>query len=173
MTFTMRAINDFYVAETAVVTGDVVLGREVNLWFGVIIRGDIARITLGPRVNLQDGVMVHTDHDAPQEIEDGVVAGHGAILHGRRIGKDSLIGIGATLLSGSEVGAECVIAAGTLVPQGKSIPPRSLVMGVPGKIVRAVTDEEVERTRRISARYLELARRYVQGEFLPPWNSNR
>jgi carbonic anhydrase/acetyltransferase-like protein (isoleucine patch superfamily) len=151
----------------------VIIGPEANLWFGVVIRGDIARITLGPRVNLQDGVMVHTDHDAPQDIEEGVVAGHGAILHGRRVGKDSLIGIGSTLLSGSDIGAESIVAAGTLIPQDKAIPPRSLVMGVPGKIVRAVTDEEVERTRRIAARYLELARKYAQGEFPPPWNNNR
>src|SRR5436309_97501 len=145
--FSMQAIRDFHVASTAVVTGDVVFGPGVNLWFGVIIRGDLARISLGVGVNLQDGVIVHTDTDTPQDIEQGVVVGHRAILHGRRIGADTLIGMGATLLSGSEIGPECLVAAGTLVPEGRRIPPRSVVMGVPGKILRSVTEADLERTR--------------------------
>ena len=165
----MQAIKDYYVASTAIVTGNVVLGQGVNIWFGTIIRGDIACITLGARVNLQDGCIVHTDTDAPQTIEDGVVAGHAAILHGTRIGRDTLIGMGATLLSGSDIGEECLIAAGTLVTEGRRIPPRSVVMGVPGKVVRAITDAEIERTRTISAHYLELAQRYVRGDYPPPW----
>jgi carbonic anhydrase/acetyltransferase-like protein (isoleucine patch superfamily) len=165
----MRAIGDFHVATTAVVTGDVVIGPGVNLWFGVTVRGDLARVTLGPGVNLQDGVIVHTDRDAAQDIEDGVVVGHRAILHGRRIGADTLIGMGATLLSGSEIGSECLVAAGTLVPEGRRVPPRSVVMGVPCKIVRAVTDEDLERTRRICAHYQELAQKYAGGAFPPPW----
>src|SRR5262249_61305060 len=99
----------------------------------------------------------------------GVVAGHHAVLHGRRVGAHTLVGIGATLLSGSEIGAECVIAAGSIVTEGKVIPPRSLVMGVPGKVVRPVTDAEAERTRAIAARYLELARRYARGEIVFPY----
>ena len=172
-THSMHAIRDFYVAGTAVVTGNVVLGPGVNVWFGTVIRGDIAQITLGPRVNLQDGCIVHTDTDAPQVIEEGVVAGHGAILHGTRIGRDTLIGMGATLLSGSEIGPECVIAAGTVVTEGRRIPPRSVVMGVPGKVVREATAEELERTRRICSHYLELARRYAGGAFPAPWLAER
>ncbi len=159
----MHPIGDFYVAESAVVTGDVVCGPGVNLWFGVIIRGDLARITLGAAVNLQDGVIVHTDTDAAQDIEEGVVVGHGAILHGKRIGADTLIGMRATLLSGCEIGAECLIAAGTLIPEGRRIPPRSLVMGVPGKVIRTLTDAEVERTRSINVRYQEMAKKYAAG----------
>ena len=165
----MQAIKDYYVASSAIVTGDVVFGPGVNLWFGTIIRGDIATITLGTRVNLQDGCIVHTDRGAPMTIEDGVVAGHAAILHGTRIGQDTLIGMRATLLSGCEIGAECLIAAGTLITEGRKIPPRSVVMGMPGKVVRAVTDEEVQRTRSICAHYHELAQRYARGEFPPPW----
>ncbi len=165
----MEAIGDIYVAGTAVVTGDVVLGSGTNLWFGVVVRGDLARITLGKDVNLQDGVIVHTDTDAPQELEDGVVVGHRAILHGRRVGTNTLIGMGAILLSGSEIGADCVVAAGTLVPEGRRIPPRSLVMGVPGKVLRPVTEEDVARTRSICARYQQMARKYVGGSFPPPW----
>lgn len=169
MTATMNAIKDYYVASTAVVTGNVVLGPGVNIWFNTVIRGDLASITIEPRVNLQDGCIAHTDTDAALTIGEGVVVGHGAILHGTRIGKDSLIGMGARLLSGSEIGAECLIAAGTLVTEGRRIPPRSVVMGVPGKVVRGITDEELERTRTICAHYLEMAQRYVRGAYPPPW----
>jgi carbonic anhydrase/acetyltransferase-like protein (isoleucine patch superfamily) len=166
---TMRAIKDYYVASTAVVTGDVLLGPGVNLWFNTIVRGDLATITFEPRVNIQDGCIVHTDTDAPLTLEAGVVVGHGAILHGTRIGADTLIGMGATLLSGCDIGAECLIAAGTLVTEGRRIPPRSVVMGMPGKVVRAITAEELERTRIICAHYLEMAQRYVRGAYPPPW----
>lgn len=165
----MERIGDFYVASTAVVSGDVVLRPGANVWFGVVIRGDLARITLGPGANLQDGVIVHTDTDLPQDIDKGVVVGHGAILHGRRIGADTLIGMRATLLSGCEIGHECLIAAGTLVPEGRRIPPRSVVMGVPGKVLRSLTDEELERTRRICGHYQDMARKYSLGAFPPPW----
>ena len=165
----MRAIRDYYVADNAIVTGDVVLSAGVNIWFGSVLRGDLARITLGPRVNLQDGCIVHTDHDEPQLIEEGVVVGHRAVLHGRLIGRDSLIGMGALLLSGCEIGAECVIAAGTLVTEKRRIPPRSLVMGVPGRVVREVRDEDLRRTLAISAHYLEMAQRYVHGAYPAPW----
>ena len=123
------------------------------------------RITLGPRVNIQDGCIIHTDHGDPQLIEEGVVVGHRAVLHGRRIGRDTLIGMGALLLAGCEIGEECVIAAGTLVTEGRRIPPRSVVMGVPGKVVREITAEELERTRRIAAGYLELAQRVCAERF--------
>ena len=102
----IQSIADYYVASSAVITGDVVIGCGANIWFGVVIRGDLARITLGNGANLQDGVIVHTDRDAPQNIADGVVVGHRAVLHGDRIGKDTLIGMGAMLLSGSDIGDE-------------------------------------------------------------------
>lgn len=165
----MQRIGDSYIAPGAVVTGDVVLGPGVNIWFGCVLRGDLATITLGPRVNLQDGTIVHTDHDEPLLIEEGVVVGHRATLHGKHVGRDTLIGMGATLLSGCEVGAECLIAAGSLVTEKRRIPPRSVVMGVPGKVVREVTDDDVKRTLAISAHYLEMAQRYAGGAFPPPW----
>lgn len=165
----MRAIRDYYVADNAIVTGDVVLSAGANIWFGCVLRGDLARITLGPRVNLQDGCIVHTDHDEPQLIEEGVVVGHRAVLHGRVIGRDTLVGMGALLLSGCEIGEECIIAAGTLVTEKRRIPPRSLVMGVPGRVVREVRDDDLRRTHAISAHYLEMAQRYTHGAFPPPW----
>jgi carbonic anhydrase/acetyltransferase-like protein (isoleucine patch superfamily) len=165
----MQSIQDFYVAPGVIVTGDVVLGSGANVWFGSVIRGDLARITVGPRVNIQDGSIVHTDHNTPQDIGEGVVVGHGAILHGRSIGRDTLIGIGARLLSGCEIGEECLIAAGSLVTEGRRIPPRSVVMGLPGKVVREITTDELERTRGICAHYLELAQRYARNAYPPPW----
>jgi carbonic anhydrase/acetyltransferase-like protein (isoleucine patch superfamily) len=165
----MHAIQDYYVAPGAVVVGNVILAPGVNVWFASVVRGDLARIALGPRVNVQDGCVLHTDADLPQDIEEGVVIGHGSVLHGRRVGRDSLIGIGARLLTGSEIGEECVIAAGAVVTQNRRIPPRSVVMGVPGRVVREVTAEELERTRSINAHYLELAQRYARGGYPPPW----
>ena len=165
----MQAIRDFYVAPGVVVAGDVVLSAGVNLWYGCVLRGDLARITLGPRVNVQDGCILHTDRDQPMDVEEGVVVGHRAVLHGRLIGRDSLIGIGALLLTGCEIGPECVVAAGALVTEKRRIPPRSVVMGVPGRVVREVTDEELRRTQDICTHYLELAQRYVHGAFPPPW----
>jgi carbonic anhydrase/acetyltransferase-like protein (isoleucine patch superfamily) len=165
----MQAIQDFYVADNAVIRGDVVLTAGVNVWFGTVIRADLSRIMLGPRVNLQDGCILHSDTDCPQDIEEGVVVGHGAILHGRRIGRHTLVGIGARLLGGCEIGEECLIAAGAVVTEGRRIPPRSVVMGVPAKVVRPITAEEVERTRSICAHYLELAQRYARGGYPTPW----
>lgn len=166
----MRAIQDYYVAENAIVTGDVVFGSGVNIWFGTVIRGDLARITLGLRVNIQDGCILHTDFGQDQILEDGVVLGHAVVAHGSRIGRDSLIGIGARLLSGSDIGEECLIAAGAIVTEGKRIPPRSVVMGIPGKVVREITPEELARTRMINAHYLERAQVYARGGFPPPWS---
>jgi carbonic anhydrase/acetyltransferase-like protein (isoleucine patch superfamily) len=168
----MRAIQGCYIADGAVVRGDVVLSPGVNIWFGSVLRGDLARITLGPRVNIQDGCVVHTDYGEPQTIEEGVVVGHGAVLHGRSVGRDTLVGMGALLLSGCEIGAECLIAAGTLITEKRRIPPRSVVMGVPGRIVRATSDDDLRRTHAIAAHYLELAQRYVRGDFPQPWHGS-
>jgi carbonic anhydrase/acetyltransferase-like protein (isoleucine patch superfamily) len=167
----MQVVQDAYVAPGAVVTGDVVLMPGVNIWFHSVIRGDLAKITIGARVNIQDGCVVHTDHNQPQEIDEGVVVGHRAVLHGKRIGRDSLIGMGALLLTGCEIGPECVIAAGALVTEGRRIPPRSVVKGVPGKVIREVTDDELRRTLAICASYQELAQRYARGGFTSPWIS--
>ena len=165
----MQSIQGFYIAPGAVVTGDVVLEAGVNIWFSCVVRGDLAKVTLGPRVNIQDGCVLHTDYDAPLDLEEGVVVGHGAVVHGRRVGKNSLIGIGARLLSGCEIGEDCLIAAGSLVTEGRRIPPRSVVMGMPGKVVREIRPEELERTHSICAHYLEMAQRYARGAYPPPW----
>ena len=158
-----------FLAPTAIVTADVTCGPGVNIWFGAVVRGDVAPITLGENVNLQDGVIVHCDFGVPNVIEPGVVAGHAAVLHGARVGADVLVGIGAKLLSDTEIGPECVIAAGAVVPPGMKVPPRSVVMGVPGKVVRPATADEIAKTRAINLRYREMARRYAAGEIAYPF----
>jgi carbonic anhydrase/acetyltransferase-like protein (isoleucine patch superfamily) len=160
----MRQIGDIFLAPTALLAGDVTVGRGVSLWYGAVVRGDVAPITLGDNVNVQDGAIVHCDSGVPQVVEAGVVIGHAAVLHGKHVGADTLVGIGAKLLSGSVIGPGCVIAAGSVVPPGMVVPPRSVVMGLPGKVVRAVTDEELAKTRTIAARYLQVAQRYAAGE---------
>src|SRR4051812_41312945 len=158
-----------FLAPSAVVTGDVTCGPGVNLWFGCVVRGDVAPVVLGENVNLQDGVIVHCDFGVPNVVEPGVVVGHAAVLHGARVGADTLVGIGAKLLSGSEVGPECVIAAGAVVPPGVTVPPGSVVMGVPGRVVPRATADETAYTRTVNARYREMARRYAAGEIRYPF----
>lgn len=164
----MRRVGNVFLASNAVVTGEVTCAAGVNLWYGVVVRGDVGPVILDENVNLQDGVIVHCDFGVPNELEPGVVVGHAAVLHGRRVGADTLIGIGAKLLSDTQIGPECVIAAGAVVPPGMTVPPRSLVMGVPAKVVRPVTPDEVARTRMINTRYRDLARQYAAGEIAWP-----
>jgi carbonic anhydrase/acetyltransferase-like protein (isoleucine patch superfamily) len=165
---TMRRQGEVFLASSAIVSGEVSLAPGVNLWYGVVVRGDVAPITLMENVNLQDGVIVHCDFDVPNVIEPGVVVGHAAVLHGRRVEEDCLIGIGAKLLSDSVIGPESIVAAGTVVPPGLVVPPRSLVMGIPGKVVRAARPEEIEKTKAINRRYREMALRYAEGRITWP-----
>ncbi|VTS02239.1 gamma carbonic anhydrase family protein [Tuwongella immobilis] len=165
----MRKIGLVYLAENVVVTGDTRLDAGVNLWFGTVIRGDLATIHLAENVNIQDGCVLHTDFDVSLTLEPGVVVGHSAVIHGTRIGAGSLIAMGARVLSGVELGEECIVAAGAVVPEGKRFPPRSMIMGIPGKVVREVREEEIARVRMINQRYRELAQRYVDGEMAWPY----
>jgi carbonic anhydrase/acetyltransferase-like protein (isoleucine patch superfamily) len=155
--------GEAYVASTAIVLGDVVLGRDVSVWYGAVLRGDCARITIGALTNVQDGTVIHADTGVPNDIGAGVTIGHLAMVHGRRIGDGCLIGIKAVILGGAEIGAECIIAAGAVVKEHAVIPPRSLVAGVPGKIVRAVTEAEAAQLRGHAEHYLEIALGHVQG----------
>jgi carbonic anhydrase/acetyltransferase-like protein (isoleucine patch superfamily) len=164
-----RKLGDVFLAPSAVVTGDVCFGVGVNLWYNVVVRGDVAPVTIGDYVNLQDGAIVHCDFGVPNVIDAGCSVGHGAILHGIHVGADTLIGMGAILLGGSDIGEQCIVAAGCVVPPNTIVPPRSLVMGVPGKIVRSVTEEEVELTRANNRRYRELAKLSFENTFeFPP-----
>lgn len=169
----MRSVGGVFLAPDVIVTGDVRLASGVNLWYGTVIRGDIATITLGENANVQDNCVLHTDFDVPLVIEAGVVVGHSVVLHGSRVGRDCLIGIGARVLSGTIIGEESIVGAGSVVTEGKQIPPRSLLMGIPARIVRSVTDEELEKTRKINRRYRELAEQYARGEIAWPYGKPR
>jgi len=169
----MRQSGGVYLAFNAVVTADVTLGDGVSLWPGAVVRGDVAPVTIGAGSNVQDNAVVHCDFGAANVIGDHVVVGHGAVLHGVSVGSRTLVGIGARLLTGSVVGEECLIGAGAVVPPGSVIPPRSVVMGVPGKVVRPVTDAEVANTAKIAARYRELAAQYAAGTLAFPYGEPR
>ena len=154
-----------YSAPNAVIVGDVTIGADSSVWFNAVIRGDVAPIVIGKRVNVQDGVVIHCDTGIPNTIGDDVTIGHGAIVHGTSVGDGTLIGMSATLLGRTQIGKECLIAAGAVVPPGLVVPDRMCVMGVPGRIVRPVTEEELEYMRWLAPHYVELAQQYAEGKF--------
>ena len=145
-----------FVDETAQVIGDVEIGAESSVWMHVVLRGDTNAIRVGARTNVQDNSVVHVDSGACAAIVgDEVTIGHGAIVHGCTIEDRVLIGMGAIVLSGARIGTESLIAAGALVAEGCVVPPRSLVMGTPGQVRRALTDEEVARIRQSAEHYVK------------------
>jgi carbonic anhydrase/acetyltransferase-like protein (isoleucine patch superfamily) len=151
-------------AHNCTIVGDVAIGSLASFWFGAVVRGDVARVSIGRRTNVQDNAVVHCDSGVPNIIEDDVVIGHGAIVHGMRVGQGSLVGMGSTLLSRTKIGRNCLIAAGAVVPPDMEVPDGMAVMGVPGKIVRAVKPEELEYMRWLTGHYIELAEKYVHGD---------
>ena len=158
-----RVDGGAFVASNAVVTGEVALGEDVGVWFGCVLRGDDAPISIGRRTNVQDLTMIHADPDVPSVIGEEVTIGHRCVLHGARIEDRCLIGMGAVLLGGSRICAESLIAAGTVVKENFVVPSRSLVAGVPGKILRTITDEEVASIRRSADGYVKKIRLYLDG----------
>jgi acetyltransferase-like isoleucine patch superfamily enzyme len=146
-----------WVAENATVVGRVTISENASVFFGAVLRGDVNYISLGEGSNIQDNVAVHCDNDAPTIIGRGVSVGHAAVVHGCTIGDDCLIGMNATVLSRAVIGDESLVAAGSVVLEGTVIPPRSLVAGVPGKVRRQLTDDEVEAIRQNAVHYRELS----------------
>ncbi|WP_085992293.1 gamma carbonic anhydrase family protein [Oceanobacillus senegalensis] len=136
--------NTVFIAPGAHLIGDISIGKESSIWFNSVLRGDEDSITIGEKCSIQDNSTIHLYEGCPVVVEDMVTVGHNAILHGCHIGKRSIIGMGATILDHAEIGEECIIGANTLIPQGKKIPPRSLVVGSPGKIVRELTDKDLD-----------------------------
>jgi len=151
-----------FAAENAVVTGDVTLGADVGIWFGCVVRGDDAPLSVGTRTNVQDLTMIHADTGVPNLIGEEVTIGHGCVLHGAEVGDRCLVGMGAVLLGGSKIGKESIIAAGTVVKEGAEIPLRSLVVGVPGRVIREVTDEEVAMIRDSAQGYVDKLAQYLE-----------
>ncbi len=144
-----------FIAWNADISGNVKMGKGSSVWFGSTVRGDLSPITIGERTNIQDNCVLHVDSANPLTIGDDVTVGHGAIVHGCTVGSRCMIGMGAIILSRAVIGDECVIGAGSLIPEGKIIPPRSVVMGLPGKVVRSVGEDEIPGILEISAHYVE------------------
>jgi carbonic anhydrase/acetyltransferase-like protein (isoleucine patch superfamily) len=155
----------FYHADSAVIAGDVTLGKDANIWFGAVIRGDVAAIRIGARVNVQDNAVIHCDSGKLQVIEDDVSIAHAAVVHGVRVGCCTLIGMGAKVLGRATIGRGCIIAAGAVGPEGMEVPDGAVVMGVPGRIRRQTTPEEIAHIQWIPPHYVRLAQRWVRGEF--------
>jgi len=158
-----------WIAEGSSVIGRVTMGKDSAVWFGCVVRGDVHFITIGDRSNIQDLSMIHVTHHKKDDMSDGnptiigddVTVGHRVMLHGCTIGDASLIGMSATILDGAVIGRESIVGAGSLVTKNKVFPPRSLIMGSPAKVVRELTDEEVEELYASAKRYVEFKNQYI------------
>jgi carbonic anhydrase/acetyltransferase-like protein (isoleucine patch superfamily) len=159
---------DAFVAETAVVLGTVSLGQGASVWFNAVLRGDNDQITIGQRTNVQDNCTVHVDPGFPVRVGAGVTIGHGAIVHGCTVEDNCLIGMGATVLNGATIGHDSLVGAGALVTEGKTIPPGSLVVGVPARVQRALTPEEIEGLRGSAQGYYDRSRAFLGGAAVRP-----
>ncbi|MFQ5955629.1 MAG: gamma carbonic anhydrase family protein [Kiloniellales bacterium] len=152
--------DHYWIAPNAIVIGKVRLGRNASVWWNAVLRGDNEPITVGQNCNIQDGSVLHTDPGFPITLAKNVSVGHMVMLHGCRIGENTLIGIGSTILNGVKIGRNCLIGANTFIPERKTIPDNSLVMGAPGKVVREVSPEQAARIKEIADHYVDNLRRY-------------
>jgi carbonic anhydrase/acetyltransferase-like protein (isoleucine patch superfamily) len=150
-----------FVADNAKVIGNVTIGKQVGIWFGAVIRADRDRIIIGDRSNIQDNCVVHTSKGFPVTIGNDVSVGHGAILHGCTIGNRVLVGMGAIIINGARIGEGSIIGAGAVITEGKEIPPNSVVVGVPGKIVKLVDQDQQQHILNNAVSYVELAKEYA------------
>ena len=157
--------RDVYMAPTAYVGGEVSIGDDCTIMHHVVIRGDVSAIRIGARCNVQDGSIIHTNRGVDLDIEEEVSIGHRAVVHCRRVGQGSLIGIGSIVLDDCEIGAGCLIAAGAILPPGTIIPPGKVVMGIPGKIIRDLRDLERVYLREVTASYQLLGRLHAAGKY--------
>lgn len=157
--------RNVYIAPSSIVCGDVTIGDATTIMYQVLIRGDVAPIRIGARCNIQDGTVVHTKTGVPLDIADDVAVGHRAVVHCRRIGSRTLIGIGAIVLDDCEIGENCVIGAGAVVPPGMIIPSGKVAFGVPAKIVRDATPRDIEYVAFVLNNYDRLAKEHAAGRF--------
>jgi carbonic anhydrase/acetyltransferase-like protein (isoleucine patch superfamily) len=152
--------EEWFIAENAVVIGSVVIENQANIWFNVVVRGDNDLITIGERVNVQDGAILHTDPGIKLVIERNVSIGHKAMLHGCTVGTGSLIGINSVIMNHAVIGKQSIVGSNTLIPEGKTFPDGVLILGAPGKVVRELRADEIERIGRTAEGYVQRARRY-------------
>ncbi|HHV37902.1 MAG TPA: gamma carbonic anhydrase family protein [Tepidimicrobium sp.] len=154
--------EDAFIADTAIVIGDVNIGEGSSIWYGAVLRGDIENISIGRNSNIQDNATVHADSKFPTQIGDYTVVGHNAIVHGCQVGNNCLIGMGAIILDGAVIGDNCIIGAGTVITEGKEIPSNSLVIGVPGKVIRQVANDEIESIKKNALAYSQLCKEHKE-----------
>jgi carbonic anhydrase/acetyltransferase-like protein (isoleucine patch superfamily) len=159
---TPKIAEKVFIADGAYVIGDVTIAPHANIWFNTVIRGDVHHIKIGDYTNIQDNCTIHVMHDHPTIIEEYVTVGHGVILHACHVAKNCLIGMGAIVLSYAEIGENCIIGAGSLITEHKKIPANSLVMGSPGRVVRTVTEEEIQAIRASALHYDAEAQKYFK-----------
>lgn len=155
--------KNYFIADTAVVIGNVALGNDVSIWFNVVIRGDSELISIGEESNIQDGTVMHTDPGYPMSLGRGVTVGHKAMLHGCTVGDYSLVGINAVVLNGAKIGSHCIIGANALVTENMEVPDGSLVMGTPAKIKRQLSSEQQEALESVAQHYVRNGRRFKEG----------
>jgi len=151
----------FYVAPGAQVIGDVVLGEDVSIWFGCVVRADVERISIGAGSNIQDGSVLHVDPGMPLHIGERCTIGHQVMLHGCTIGDNSLVGIGSIILNNARIGSNCIVGANSLVTEGKEFPDGSLIMGSPAKLVRMLDEKQIGMLAHGAAHYIDNGRRYA------------
>jgi len=149
-----------FVAKDAVINGDVEIGEESSIWFKTVIRGDVAPTRIGKRVSIQDLSMLHQSPDMPLIVENDVTIGHQVTLHSATIRNNALIGMGSIILDGAEIGEHAFVGAGSLVPPGKKIPPRTLAMGRPAKVIRELTEKDYSEMERVRKSYVEKGKYY-------------
>ena len=157
----IKLVHGVYIADTARVLGEVEISRDVSIWYGAVIRGDVAKVTLGQGTNVQDNAVIHCDSGVPNAIGIGVTIGHGAIVHGQSVGDGTLIGMGATVLGGTRIGAKCLIAAGAVVPPNMEVHDKMVVAGVPGRVIREVNDKDLAYIDWLAPHYVKLAHRHA------------
>ena len=158
-------LNHSFFAPSANLVGEITYGQLCSFWFGAVVRGDVAAIKLGNRVNVQDNAVLHCDSGVENVIGDDVTIGHSAIVHGKSVGRGTLIGMGAKVLGQTVIGDECLIAAGAVLSPGLVVPDRMVAMGVPAKVVRPVRDNEFEYMKWLTTHYVELAQKYASVGF--------
>ena len=158
-----RVAASAWVADTAQVIGNVVLGENASVWFGTVVRGDTEAITIGAGTNIQDASVLHADFGQPLVVGERVTVGHQVMLHGCTIGDETLIGIGAIVLNGARIGKNCLVGAGALVTEGKEFPDGSMIIGSPAKAVRQLTPEQIEGLKLSAQHYMDNARRFRAG----------
>ncbi|MCS6762590.1 MAG: gamma carbonic anhydrase family protein [Candidatus Devosia symbiotica] len=155
--------NVGWIAPTAILVGRIIVHAEAGIWFGVVARGDNEPITIGARSNVQENCVLHTDMSFPLTIGEGCTIGHKAMLHGCAIGDNTLISMGATVLNGASIGKNCLIGASALITEGKQIPDGSLVVGVPGKVIRELDEAAIANLRKSADGYVRNAKRFAAG----------